>query len=357
MASVQKFTHDAMCNQKCHINREYKNPSNQDIDPDRTPLNYSFPMNHNGMDAFAYYKQLIGEKYLYGRGTQREKEAITGCGWIVTLPQEIYGDADKEKEFFSSVYDFISNRYGEENIITNAVHYDEAGLPHIHVVFCPVTDLDHDVVQNKTVKTSNAIQLESGRYEYTYRFKLDENGDRIPLKNYAHMSDYFDEKIDSNTVINKAELLHFHKDLQQYLSNNGIEGAVINGKTGTNFSVKELKDFTHTTGLHLQDVQALQSNKSVLESLTEYEKHNTDLKQALTLTQDQLFEAQSTILAKEKELQIASDRIKTLETELAQTKSQVVELKSAKEEYGWGSNNSWGNNHSKAHEHEEETLW
>ena len=145
--------------------------------------------------------------------------------------------------------------------------------------------------------------------------------------------------------------------MQQYLSNNGIEGAVINGKTGTNFSVKELKDFTHTTGLHLQDVQALQSNKSVLESLTEYEKHNTDLKQALTLTQDQLFEAQSTILAKEKELQIASDRIKTLETELAQTKSQVVELKSAKEEYGWGSNNSWGNNHSKAHEHEEETLW
>lgn len=107
MASVQKFTHDAMCSQKCHVNREYKNPSNQDIAPDRTPLNYSFPMKHNGMDAFSYYKQLIGEKYLYGRGTQREKDAITGCGWVVTLPQEIYGDADKEKEFFAAVYDFI----------------------------------------------------------------------------------------------------------------------------------------------------------------------------------------------------------------------------------------------------------
>ncbi len=246
MASVQKFTHDAMCSQKCHVNREYKNPSNQDIAPDRTPLNYSFPMKHNGMDAFSYYKQLIGEKYLYGRGTSTRKR----CNHWMRLgsyvaSRNLWRMPTKKRSFFAAVYDFISNRYGEENIITNAIHYDEAGLPHIHVVFCPVTDLDHDVVQNKTIKTSNAIQLESGRYEYTYRFKLDENGDRIPLKNYAHMSDYFDEKIDSNTVINKAELQHFHTDLQQYLSDNGIDGAVVNGKTGTNFSVKELKDF-HT---------------------------------------------------------------------------------------------------------------
>lgn len=356
MASVQKFTHDAMCSQKCHVNREYKNPSNQDIAPDRTPLNYSFPMKHNGMDAFSYYKQLIGEKYLYGRGTQREKDAITGCGWVVTLPQEIYGDADKEKEFFAAVYDFISNRYGEENIITNAIHYDEAGLPHIHVVFCPVTDLDHDVVQNKTIKTSNAIQLESGRYEYTYRFKLDENGDRIPLKNYAHMSDYFDEKIDSNTVINKAELQHFHTDLQQYLSDNGIDGAVVNGKTGTNFSVKELKDFTQRTGLHLQDVQALQGDRTLLESLTQYEKQNVELKQTFTSTLEQLSAAQAALLAKDNELQIALERIKVLETELSQTRSQTIELKSAQKEYIWGNDNSWGSI-QKNHEHEEEKLW
>lgn len=356
MASVQKFTHDAICSQKCHVNREYKNPSNQDIAPDRTPLNYSFPMKHNGMDAFSYYKQLIGEKYLYGRGTQREKDAITGCGWVVTLPQEIYGDADKEKEFFAAVYDFISNRYGEENIITNAIHYDEAGLPHIHVVFCPVTDLDHDVVQNKTIKTSNAIQLESGRYEYTYRFKLDENGDRIPLKNYAHMSDYFDEKIDSNTVLNKAELQHFHTDLQQYLSDNGIDGAVVNGKTGTNFSVKELKDFTQRTGLHLQDVQALQGDRTLLESLTQYEKQNVELKQTFTSTLEQLSAAQAALLAKDNELQIALERIKALETELSQTRSQAIELKSAQKEYIWGNDNSWGSI-QKNHEHEEEKLW
>lgn len=356
MAKVQKFTHAAMCSQKCHVRREHKNPSNQDIDPKRTPLNYSFPMHHNGLDSFNYYKELIGEKYLYGRGTQREKEAITGCGWVVTLPQEIYGNSDKEKEFFSAVYDFVSNRYGKENIITNAVHYDEAGLPHIHIVFCPITDLDHDVVQHKTVKTSNTIQLESGRYEYTYRFKVDENGDRIPLKNYAHMSDYFDEKVDANTVLNKAELQHFHTDLQQYLSDNGIDGAVVNGKTGTNFSVKELKDFTQRTGLHLQDVQALQSDRTLLESLTQYEKQNIELKQTFTSTLEQLSAAQAALLAKDNELQIALERIKALETELSQTRPQAIELKSAQKEYVWGNDNSWGNI-QKNHEHEEEKLW
>ena len=353
MASIQKFTHDAMCSQKCHVNREYNNPGNQDIDPERTPLNYSFPMQHNGLNDFAYYKKLIGEKYLYGRGTQREKEAITGCAWVVTLPQEIYGDTDREKAFFSAVYDFVSERYGKENVITNAVHYDEAGLPHIHIVFCPVTDLDHDVVQNKTVKTSNSIQLETGRYEYTYRFKLDEHGEKIPLKNYAHMSDYFDEKIDANTVINKAELQHFHTDMQRYLSDNGVAGTVVTGKIGANFSVKELKDFTQKTGLHLYDVQALE-DKTLLESLAEYEKQNTELKQALTSTQMLLFEAQTVILSKDREVQTAAEQIKVLEEELSKTHSQ--ELKSKTEEHVWGNDNSWGK-HSKEYEHEEENLW
>lgn len=375
MASIQKFTHDAMCSQSCHVNREYDTPSNKDIDPERTALNYSFPMNHNGMSNFEYYKELISEKYLYGRGSRREKDAITGCGWVVTLPKEIHGDSEKENAFFSSVYSFVSERYGEENIIANSVHYDEAGLPHIHIVFCPVTTLDHDVVQNKTVKTSNAIQLESGRYEYTYRFKFDENGEKIPLKNYARMSDYYDEKIDANSVLNKAELQHFHTDLQKYLSDNGIEGSVITGKTRTNFSVKELKEFTSKTGLHLDKIQEFQGDKSLLESYADYanksmdltatearnaelEKKLTDLEQALTSTHQLLSESKETILSQNRELQAASERVKALETELLQTKSKLIEFKSAQKDYTWGEDSSWGNNSSNTQKsYEEEKLW
>ena len=90
MASTMKFTHAAMSDQNGHVDREHDQPSNKQIDPKRTHLNYSFPMDHGDLKPFEYYKQLVGEKYLYGRGTRREKEAITGFGWIVTLPKESY---------------------------------------------------------------------------------------------------------------------------------------------------------------------------------------------------------------------------------------------------------------------------
>lgn len=80
------------------------------------------------------------------------------------------------------------------------------------------------------------------------------------------------------------------------------------------------------------------------------------MKQTFTSTLEQLSAAQAALLAKDNELQIALERIKALETELSQTRSQTIELKSAQKEYIWGNDNSWGSI-QKNHEHEEEKLW
>lgn len=278
MASTMKFIHAAMNDQNSHIDREHEHPRNADIAPERTHLNYSFPMDHNGLSPFQYYKNRIGEVYMYGRGSQREKDAITGCGWIVTLPDELYGNPEKEKAFFRGVFNFISDRYGKENIINNSIHYDEGGLPHIHVIFSPVTTLDHDMVQYKTKRTKQAVKLESGRWEYKYIHvnkngrPVDENNLEtwVKLNNYARMSDYYDEKVDCNSVLNPIELRNFHPDLQKYLTENGIEGKIVTGTTGTSFAVKELKEFTKKTGLHLKDIkELLPKNKSLLEGYIE----------------------------------------------------------------------------------------
>ena len=215
---------------------------------------------------------------MYGRGSQREKDAITGCGWIVTLPSELYGNPEKEKAFFRGVFNFISDRYGRENIINNSIHYDEGGLPHIHVIFSPITKLDHDMVQYKTKRTKQAVKLESGRWEYKYIHvnkngrPVDENNPEtwVKLNNYARISDYYDEKVDCNSVLNPIELRNFHPDLQKYLTENGIEGKVVTGTTGTSFAVKELKEFTKKTGLHLKDIkELLPKDKSLLEGYIE----------------------------------------------------------------------------------------
>ncbi|SKC04160.1 Plasmid recombination enzyme [Lachnospiraceae bacterium] len=282
MASVEKFTTDEICNMLRHNSRTIKNPSNRDIDPANSVNNYSFPMEHYGMTDYEYYKKLVRKNYIYGRGTIREKKAITGCGWVVTLPKEIYGNSEKEHIFFAAVYDFVAKRVGKENLINNAVHYDEKGLPHIHIIFVPITNLDKDVLHHKTRKTSHAVRLESGRYEYSYKFILDDNGQKIKLKNYAKIADKYEKKIDCNTVLNKFELQNFHKDLQQYLKDNGIEGSVINGTTGgVNFEVKELKEFTKTTGLHLNDIKEIQGKHTLLESLVERNAKVAELNELL----------------------------------------------------------------------------
>lgn len=157
-----------------HDERKLKNDSNIEIVANRSALNYSIPHTHNGLTDRAYYKNLISENYLYGRGTQREAEAVTCGSWVVTLPREVsdYYGIDKnevtrinpkeEDAFFKGVYDFVTARYG--NSFHNKIHFDEGGQPHIHIMFCPITKLDHEQVQCKTKKTKMEHRTDSGRY-------------------------------------------------------------------------------------------------------------------------------------------------------------------------------------------------
>lgn len=329
MASVDKFTHDAMANMLRHNKRMTSEPSNVDIDPVRSHLNFSFDLDHGGLSDYQYYKHLIDSKYIYGRNSKREDSAVTGCGWVVTAPREICGDPVMETEFFRGVFNFVCDRYGKENIINNAVHYDESGAPHIHIVFCPVTGLDHDRVHFKTVKTKEALRLDSGRYEFRYKFKFDENGQKIPLRNYSRMSDYYNEKISANDVLNKIELKNFHYDLQRYLDANGIEGRVITGKTGgASFSVKELKEFTEKTGLRLDRVKEMQGDRSLLESYVEQHSKIADLELLLN-------EKTAVIESLRQEIDRANKRIIELEAE------KKIGASRTKQEWG-RSTGSWG---------------
>ena len=65
MASVEKFSKSAIVNQLRHIERTIQNPSNPDIDKNRSRLNYSL-VDH-GMTSYDYYKQRLSECYLYNR--------------------------------------------------------------------------------------------------------------------------------------------------------------------------------------------------------------------------------------------------------------------------------------------------
>lgn len=192
MASVEKFAAGAVRNQLRHNLREIEHSSNADIDPHRRGQDYVLSPDR-GMNDYDYFKERLSHLYVYGRD-----DVKVMAGWIVTAPKDLA--EERQEEFFVATYNFLENRYGEENVIQAVVHDDEGGQPHLHFCFIPVVE-----------------------------DKKHEQG----------------EKVCANDVLDRRELRNFHPDLQKYLDENGLADArVMSGVTkrqGGNRTVAELK--------------------------------------------------------------------------------------------------------------------
>lgn len=115
--------------------------SNENIDKSRTHLNYDLK-DRQGLTAYEYYKQRIDDIATETKertGKSIRKDAVTLCSWVVTAPESL--PEDKLNDFFQSSYNWFSERYGEDNIVTAVVHMDEV-TPHMHFQFTPIIEKD-----------------------------------------------------------------------------------------------------------------------------------------------------------------------------------------------------------------------
>lgn len=234
MAHVMKMTKGACGHMFKHYERdkdekgEYVKFGNQDIDTERTPLNYNLAPHRDSQGAFV--KQRCEEVYCLNR-----KDVNIACTWVVTLPKD-YHDMNQgrnEKEFFQGAYDFLAKRYGQENVISAYVHMDE-NTPHMHYSFVPVVE--------------------------------DKKKDCL--------------KVSAKECITKYDLQTFHKDLQEdLLQSRGLHANVLNEATiEGNKSIEELKRGTAVEKLSkaLKEVETvkdhiltLEGNKKALEGKIE----------------------------------------------------------------------------------------
>jgi hypothetical protein len=103
--------------------------SNEDIDKEKTELNYNLAV-HQELNDYQFVKKRLSEVKNNGR-----KNLNVLSTWAVTLPQTI--PHEQEQEFFKIAYEFLEERYGKENIASAHVHLDES-QPHMHFAFTPV---------------------------------------------------------------------------------------------------------------------------------------------------------------------------------------------------------------------------
>lgn len=134
MAHLKKFGKSATGHMTKHYERvkdefgEYIKFGNQDIDINKTHLNYNLSPDRSNQVEF------IKNRCKEVRCLNREDVKVM-CSWVVTKPKNIR--ESEEGEFFKETYKFLENRYGKENVVSAYVHKDEI-TPHMHFSFVPV---------------------------------------------------------------------------------------------------------------------------------------------------------------------------------------------------------------------------
>lgn len=204
MANFAKYAAAATGHLMVHYERgkgengEYVRFGNQAIDLDLTPENYNLAPHHEG-GQLAFLHQRLSEVKV-----QKRADVNVMGSWVVTLPKGEY-TRQQQQDFFAAAYQFLADRYGEQNVISAYVHRDES-QPHMHFSFVPI----------------------------------------VPDRKWnAKHPDNPREKVSAKECVTKGDLDQFHKQLQTYLDRQfGADlFPVLNGATaGGNKTIAQMKE-------------------------------------------------------------------------------------------------------------------
>ncbi len=239
MANFEKFTRGdyglfAHCERKKDENGQYITFGNKRIDPTRTHLNYN--MCPEGGEQRERLEARLSDPNVK---CMNRADVVVYGSWCVTLPThvpmedengniiyeerevhhrdgtvttetaprltEIYYTDEQTKQFFELSYKFLSERYGEKNVISAYVHMDET-TPHMHFLFIPIVD------------------------DKKWNEKHPDKEPRV--------------KVCAKELMNMTEMNVFHRVLQEYMDQHSQKGLfpVLNGTTiGGNRTIAELK--------------------------------------------------------------------------------------------------------------------
>ena len=119
-----------------HNERKNQNYSNENIDKEKSYLNYSIKA-----PQFSYEKEFERIRKLYDLKGQIKTVSNIACEYIITSDKDFFekiGEIET-KRYFETAFKFVSEYkdLGEQYIMSAKVHMDEE-TPHMHLIFLPV---------------------------------------------------------------------------------------------------------------------------------------------------------------------------------------------------------------------------
>ena len=119
-----------------HNERRNKNYSNENIDKEKSYLNYSIKS-----PQYSYEKEFDRIREKYNLKGQIKTVSNIACEYIITSDHDYFERIGEEetKRFFETAYKFVAEykNLGEQYILSAKVHMDEQ-TPHMHLIFLPV---------------------------------------------------------------------------------------------------------------------------------------------------------------------------------------------------------------------------
>lgn len=182
-----------------HNERRNKNYSNDNIDKERSYLNYSIKS-----PKYRYDKEFDMMKERYNLKGQIKTVSNIACEYIITSDKEFFETIGEEetKRYFETAYKFVSEykNLGEQYIMSAKVHMDEE-TPHMHLIFLPVV--------HTTDKKGNAVD----KLACSEFWKEKDSYRRLQDAFYQYMTSH---NFDLERGVPKEETGREHLDIKEY---------------------------------------------------------------------------------------------------------------------------------------------
>ena len=188
-----------------HNERKNKNYSNDNIDKERSYLNYSIKS-----PKYRYDKEFDMMKERYKLKGQIKTVSNIACEYIITSDKQFFEEIGEEetKRYFETAYNFVAEykNLGEQYIMSAKVHMDEE-TPHMHLIFLPVVhtkdkkgnNIDKLACSEFWKEKDSYRRLQDAFYQYmtSHNFKLErgvpkeETGrEHIDIKEYKEITNF-----------------------------------------------------------------------------------------------------------------------------------------------------------------------
>ena len=188
-----------------HNERKNKNYSNDNIDKEKSYLNYSLKST-----KYRYDKEFDIMKEKYDLKGQIKTVSNIACEYIITSDKQFFDKIGEEetKRYFETAYNFVTEykNLGEQYIMSAKVHMDEE-TPHMHLIFLPVVhtqdkkgnNIDKLACSEFWKEKDSYRRLQDAFYQYmtSHNFKLErgvpkeETGrEHIDIKEYKEITNF-----------------------------------------------------------------------------------------------------------------------------------------------------------------------